>query len=163
MLSYYKDGLMSQNKMKTLLWLDDYRDPFLKKNEPAHPYVQMYCPNYYDSDENNIVWVKNYDEFVAWITENGLPDKISFDHDLADEHYAPEKRYGDYNDWVSEQEFQEKNGMDCAKWLVDYCLDNNIEIPSFTVHSANPSGAENIRKLLLNFLTFQLRQKTDTE
>ena len=43
-----------------------------------------------------------------------------------------------------------KSGYDCAKWLVDYCLDNGITIPNFGVHSANPVGAENIRGLLVN-------------
>ena len=31
--------------------------------------------------------VKNYRQFVEYITNNGLPEVISFDHDLADEHY----------------------------------------------------------------------------
>jgi hypothetical protein len=147
------------SKNKTLLWLDDYRCPFNTTNEPAHPYLQMYCPDYVDK-EDNIVWVKNYEEFCNWISENGLPNKVSFDHDLADEHYAPEERYDDYNVWASEQEFKEKTGMDCAKWLIDYCLDINSELPMWSVHSANPSGAENIRKLLTNFLKFQNKQKT---
>jgi hypothetical protein len=29
--------------------------------------------------------VRSYDEFVKWIEENGLPDKLSFDHDLGEE------------------------------------------------------------------------------
>lgn len=160
MRNYYKDGLKKMTK-KVLLWLDDYRDPFGKVNEPPHPYLQMYCPDFFNEDDREIIWVKDYDEFVVWITENGLPTKISFDHDLADEHYAPPDRYGDYNVWASEQDFKEKTGMDCAKWLIDYCLDNNKELPIWTVHSANPSGAENIRRLLQNFLKFQDRQKTD--
>ena len=30
--------------------------------------------------------VRNYDDFVKWIEENGLPDIVSFDHDLAEVH-----------------------------------------------------------------------------
>jgi hypothetical protein len=146
------------SKSKMLLWLDDYRCPFNTPDEPAHPYLQMFCPEYVGK-EDKIAWVKSYDEFKAWIGDNGMPKWISFDHDLADEHYAPESRYGDYNTWASEQGFKEKTGMDCAKWLVDYCIDNNCELPLWAIHSANPSGVENIRNLLRNFLKFQDKQK----
>ena len=136
------------NKIRTLLWLDDCRDP------KDSVYLSKFCPEF-DNVRKDVIWVKNFDEFGKWIIENGLPDKISFDHDLADEHYAPERRYGDYNTWAKEQEFQEKTGMDAAKWLIDYCLDNNKELPLWTCHSANPSGVENITKLLVNFIKHQ--------
>tara|TARA_R110000796_G_scaffold58413_5_gene134920 strand:+ start:24401 stop:24838 length:438 start_codon:yes stop_codon:yes gene_type:complete len=137
---------------KIILWLDDYRDP------KTSDFLPKFIPNFKNYDD--IFWVKNYDGFCEWITNNGIPInidllKISFDHDLADEHYAPENRYDDYNTWANEQNFQEKTGMDCAKWLVDYCLDNNKLLPTWMVHSANPSGAENITKLLLNFMKHQ--------
>lgn len=41
--------------------------------------------------------------------------------------------------------------MDCAKWLVDYCIDNKERLPKIFVHSANPVGADNILGLLNNF------------
>ena len=77
-----------------------------------------------------VVWVKDYDEFVSWIEENGLPDGINFDHDIA---------------------HHEKTGMDCAKWLVEYCMDNNKKLPKFKSHSANPVGRDNIENLLKNY------------
>ena len=133
---------------KKLLWLDDVRDPFVN-----NIWVQKYAPEFLNSGE--IIWVKSYDEFESWIYTNGLPDRISFDHDLADEHYAPENRFDDYNQWAKEQNFKEKTGMDCAQLIIDYCIDFNKSLPVCTVHSANPSGAENINKLLLNFLKHQ--------
>jgi hypothetical protein len=56
--------------------------------------------------------VRSYDEFVAYINENGIPDFVSFDHDLADQHYVAmlaevEGRPADYGD--------EKSGYDAAK------------------------------------------------
>ena len=78
--------------------------------------------------------VRSYGHFVEWITENGLPEFISFDHDLSE-------REG----------ILEPTGMDCAKWLVNYCLDNNKLLPKWAVHSANPAGYDNIKGLLLNF------------
>jgi hypothetical protein len=107
--------------MKTLLWLDDIRNPKISD------WLMMYAPDFVDNSEN-VIWVKSYNEFIDWILKNDTPYKISFDHDLG----------------------EVKSGFDCAKWLVDYCLDNQKSIPHFVVHSANPVGAENITHLLLN-------------
>ena len=130
--------------MKNLLWLDDLRNPFIdeEKRVPI------------GNDKWNINWVLNYEQFVQWIEIYGLPDAISFDHDLADEHYTPEYFWDDYEESKKFQEwrgktYQEKTGMDCAKWLVDFCMDNKVELPKFYVHSANPVGADNIRGLLI--------------
>ena len=78
---------------------------------------------------NNIVWVKSYKEFTQHIDNNSLPDGICFDHDLG----------------------EEKTGYDCAKWLVNYCMNNNLQLPVYAIQSANPVGKENIDKLLTNF------------
>ncbi len=103
--------------MSYKLYLDDIRTP---------------------DDHKKWVIARNYDEFVAIIKEKGTPDYISFDHDLADEHYG-----GDYS--------KEKTGMDCAKWLIQ----EDIVVENFNVHSANPVGAENIRSLLNNWIQFK--------
>ena len=128
------------------LFLDDMRQV-----RDACYYVSN--PKVYWEDGWDIV--RNYGEFVEYIEKNGLPDLISFDHDLADEHYND--LFSDEN-WVKDDSdidlkygsYKEKTGLECAKWLVDYCIDNKIQIPHFGVHSANPVGAENIRGLLNN-------------
>jgi len=136
-------------KREVLLWLDDYRNPFeLKKN-----WLRFYAPRWvYNLDD--VVWVKNYDAFTKWITNNGLPHQIAFDHDLAVEHYAPSEVYEaeEYDKWEKTKDFEEKTGMDAAKWLVEYCMDNNLKLPMFVVQSANPNGAKNIREYLTSFL-----------
>ena len=121
-------------QMKKCLYLDDIRIP---QNIPL--------------DHEPWIIVRNYNDFVAYIKENGLPSLISFDHDLADEHYNPAMYHGaeKYNEILAN--FTEKTGFDCAKWLVEYCMDNDIKMCQFTVHSANPAGAENILGLLNNF------------
>lgn len=134
--------------MKNLLWLDDIRNPFL--NEEGKVPTDKNGENY------NIKWVLNFEQFVKWIELFGLPDAISFDHDLADEHYTPEYFWNNYEESKKFQEWrrqyhQEKTGMDCAKWLVDYCIDNEKKLPRIFVHSANPVGADNIKGLLDNF------------
>ena len=91
--------------------------------------------------------VRDYKEFANWISFHGLPDLISFDHDLADIHYEV-----DFKDWefTADQLGVEETGLDCAKWLVDYCLDNGLKLPQYIVHSANPAGRKNIQSYLDN-------------
>ncbi|MCR5496024.1 MAG: hypothetical protein K6F15_10355 [Treponema sp.] len=98
--------------MKKLLWLDDLRNP--------EDYIK---------DDYDITWVKNYDEFVNLINEQGLPDVICFDHDLG----------------------EEKSGYDCAKFLIEYCQARNLDIPQYDIQSSNIVGKDNIRNLLNNW------------
>lgn len=60
------------------LYLDDYRYPKLSFD---------YTNNSIYNDKDWDI-VTNYDEFVNYIQKNGLPNLISFDHDLAGEHYT---------------------------------------------------------------------------
>jgi hypothetical protein len=127
------------------LFLDDYR-------VPADCSLYMYqrginCDIYREKWEI----VRSYKQFIEWITKNGLPDIISFDHDLGDEFYDPEE-YGSevYNEEYDNFEF--KSGYDCAKWLIEYCMDNNKPLPKYIIHSMNPVGSKNIESLLASFL-----------
>jgi hypothetical protein len=58
--------------MKTLLWLDDIRNPFENSWLVFSPIEQPF----------DVIWVKSYNEFTKWIKKNGLPTAICFDHDL---------------------------------------------------------------------------------
>lgn len=116
--------------MKTILWLDDIRDPF---NNIEWKWMIQYLKEEYleiEDEPCEAYWVKTQPDFEKYITQNGLPDLISFDNDLG-------VGYGE--------------GYDCAKWLVEYCMDNDKELPEWYVHSANPVARENIEKLLNNF------------
>lgn len=80
------------------------------------------------------VTVRSYDEAVAHVLVHGMPEAISFDHDLGDA--VP-------------------TGFDFAKWIVEGHLDGDRPLPEnfcYTVHSANPPGRANIEGLLGNFL-----------
>jgi len=94
--------------------------------------------------------VRSYNEFVAFITMNGLPRVISFDHDLADEHYKLYHEACDSGVFAYEKT-TEKTGYHCAYWLVQYCLENKFNLPKYYIHTMNPVGAKNIRDLLGNF------------
>ena len=62
-----------QDKKDLLLFLDDLRNP--------KDVIWVNLPE--------VEWtvVRNYDDFVNTIIDKGVPTRISFDHDLADEHY----------------------------------------------------------------------------
>ena len=100
-------------------------------------------------------WVvaRNYDEFIKTITDKGMPFFISFDHDLSTEHYPfVEKDGGIHSPKVIPYDrYTEKTGFHCAKWLVEYCIDKNLDLPVYECHSANPVGAANIRSYLESY------------
>ena len=96
---------------KTLLWLDDIRNPNTENWLDYSPIEKPF----------KTIWVKNYNDFVEWIEQNGLPTAICFDHDL-----EPDIINGDpMKPWECTIEYA-KTGFDCTKWLVDYCMDNNF-------------------------------------
>ncbi len=90
--------------------------------------------------------VRSYDEFVAFITENGLPTLIAFDHDLGHEYDVS----GGLNT-------TEMTGYHCAKWVIEYCLDNDLDFPEYRVHSMNVVGKDNIHKLIMSFIMRRTR------
>lgn len=87
----------------------------------------------------NWTLVKTYTEFINCITANGLPEFVSFDHDLGE---------------LAVIDGEEKSGYDCAKWLIDYCINNQLNLPAYFCHSMNPVGSEKIRGLLQNYSIF---------
>lgn len=126
------------------LFLDDVRD------------------SYFLHDTRTWTTVRNYNDFVKIIKERGLPKFISFDHDLATEHYPIFEENINFGKpyEIPYAKYKEKTGYDCAKWLVEYCLDNKLTLPDFQVHSMNPVGKENIRKLLIGFRNHQQKENT---
>ncbi len=98
-------------------------------------------PNEFLKDLLAWVVVRNYNEFVTVVTERGLPGFVSFDHDLAEEHYASDDC----------SQFKHRTGLDCAKWLINHCLKTNQDLPKWQVHSMNPVGRLNIKHRLQDF------------
>ena len=130
------------------LFLDDIRIPEDAIGLVPSNLNQLYFENDWDI-------VRNFLEFCNYIQKFGLPDFISFDHDLADDHYND--LFSDKNLSIPNSdivlkydEYSEKTGYECAKWLVDWCFDNSQKIPKFVVHSANPVGKKNIESYLNN-------------
>ena len=131
------------------IFLDDIRYP-----RDAFYYTK-------NKDFLDLSWtiVRNYDEFIGIVEKNyklgQFPELIAFDHDLADEHYDTVGK----TDLTLREYYmtadREMTGYDCAKWLVDFCMDNNVVLPRFIVHSMNPDGKRNIITLLENFKKHQ--------
>ena len=137
-------------KTLNILWLDDKREPYYylyKKKSDSKAFLRnkSFYNNLLSKYDANFTWVKNIDEFKNFILINGVPDFVSFDRDLGT---AP------------------ITGMDCAKWLVNYCKENGIKFPQYFIHSANvyngqvainnmlkDSVAENVVKLSKEDLT----------
>jgi hypothetical protein len=128
------------------LFLDDIRFPKDAINLVPTDFVKLYWEKDWDI-------VRNYDELAQYLTSSGVPDLISFDHDLADFQYdlTPD----DYSN-MSEEDMimkfgsMEKTGLDCAKFLVEYCMNVGSLLPEYVVHSANPTGKKNIQAYLDN-------------
>lgn len=100
----------------------------------------------------NWVIVRSYKEFVETIKQKGVPTTVSFDHDLADEHYAEYARVHAVNPplKIDYTRFNEKTGYECAQWLTNYCVDNNVEIPYYYLHTLNAVGRMNIFSVMEN-------------
>lgn len=127
--------------MKKLLWLDDCRDPNTDDWLVFSPIGRTV----------DVHWVKSYAEFVNWITQNGLPEGICFDHDLGKEFEINLLKKGASKKLARQLKQEEKTGYDAAKWLVDYCMQHSLNLPLYNIQSANPVGKENISSYLENF------------
>ena len=111
-------------------------------------------------DDERQPWDDSWDhvktplEFKKYITylyalTNKLPDIISFDHDLHYEHFDIPKNYSRMY-----ENYKHETGWHCAKWLCDFCIDEGLEVPEISIHSANKIGADNIAKTIMNVCLF---------
>lgn len=125
------------------LFLDDIRNPvhciaYMKHRIGGRNHIYF---------ENEWLICRTYESFKNTLEEHGLPEFVSFDHDLSTEHYREmrtKEDWEEYNAWDG----REETGLDCAKYLVDYCMKNKLKLPEYAVHSMNPVGAEAIGKYL---------------
>lgn len=108
--------------MKTLEQVKQYFEE--QDSELSTKEVYIFLRAFYTADEissADITVISSTRKiYRTHIINHSLPDGICFDHDLG----------------------EEKTGYDCAKWLVDYCMDNNLKLPLYAIQSANPVGKE---------------------
>lgn len=122
------------------LFLDDVREPSDVKWLVSHI-------GHRPCDLPMLDWlvVRDFNEFTACIGTNGIPIAISFDHDLAPDHYPTVGNHSpDYDR-------HEKTGFHCAKWLVELCIDTCRSLPpEIFIHSLNPIGKKNIESIIIS-------------
>jgi len=98
--------------------------------------------------------VRSYNEFVEIISKFGLPKHISFDCDLdSEEHYpwcALTALYFERGE-IPYHLYKEKTGYDAARWLVEYCKERDLDLPTWTVHSMNVLAAKHTKDYLKNY------------
>jgi len=128
------------------LFLDDERIPY-GDTKQSSAFDLTRNPKYQILDW---VIVRNFGDFVKTIEERGLPEMISFDHDLQDFHYY---HYSTYTIWSGKIDYTvvEGTGFECAKWLTQYLLDNDLDAPEILIHTQNTVGAVNIRREFENY------------
>lgn len=120
------------------LFLDDYRHPNQVFRDKRALDGQMRI-------------ARSSQEAKTMLESYGCPTFISFDHDLADDHYVGMPEYNANS--------KEETGYDFAKWLVWKDLETLGKfIPkefAFNVHSMNPVGAANIREYLNSYFEYK--------
>ncbi len=124
------------------LYLDDMRYPYDTFNYTKDPrYSKL-----------DWIVVRSHAEFVKTVNKLGLPNLVSFDHDLADSHYdmIGQSNLLSWDEYYVSDD-REMTGYDSAKWLCDYCLDHDVNFPEYLVHSWNKVGSVNIKSYIENF------------
>ena len=90
---------------------------------------------YVNTNLNKVVCAATYDEFVVVLNKlfNKYKhiDEIWFDHDLGD---------------------HSGTGLECAKYLVEFCMNNDMQLPEYHIQSANVVGKQNIDSYLKSYL-----------
>jgi len=144
--------------MKYNLFLDDIRFPYInphnyvgREKNDIETFVSAWHYSRYDPFKlEEWIIVRNHDEFIKCVEENGVPELVAFDHDLGDEHYPGPKDSKNTKD-INYEKFTEKTGYDSAKWLCHFCELNNVKFPEYYVHSWNKVGAKNIITYIENY------------
>ena len=91
------------------------------------------------------VIVRSYDEFVKAVKEYGVPKFVTFDHDLAEEHY----KEGFAGVAPLYDQYKEKTGYHAAEWLVHHCAEQGFtSLPDYQAHTMSPVGRENIHRVM---------------
>lgn len=131
--------LQYANSPEASLAYQDYR----KAMRRAFPYA-LFLDD--ERQPQDVIWkqyptglwwhtVRTVGQFKTHIELNGLPSFVSLDHDL--------------QDFVSGIEY---TGMDCAKFLTDYCTTHVLPLPVVCIHSKNGPGKDNIASWFASYL-----------
>lgn len=89
----------------------------------------------FDTSQCIVFCAATFDEFVDVLNrtynEFNRVDEVWFDHDLGE---------------------NAGSGYDCAKYLVEFCIEKNMPLPEYHIQSNNPVGKLDIDSYLRSFL-----------
>jgi len=122
------------------LFLDDVRTPF---NCSKYMHTKLGPDNLIYLEDDWVI-VRNFDDFKIAVRTYGIPNIVSFDHDLADMMYDPETHTESFT-------YKEQDGSVCAKWLMEFCEEHEKYPDKIWIHSANVWGRKRIRDIITDF------------
>jgi hypothetical protein len=116
--------------------------------------IRIYLDDIRTPLETDWVICRNYEEFVQKVSDAGLEniELISLDHDLGQTAIREYFKNTSKNYIIDYNNIHEKTGYDCTKWIVNKSIDEEIDLPTITVHSANPVGSANMMGYINNYL-----------
>ena len=137
---------MKTNNFK--LFLDDIRQP-----EDAWIYSER-VKLLDKTNTHGCEWeiVRNYNDFCEFINKYGIPEVVSFDHDLCQEHM---EHYFDVTSKIGVIEYgnlKTPTGKHCAEFFVDKWKEAGKPKVYVFVHSANRWGQTEIKSVLKELL-----------
>lgn len=106
---------------------------------------KLYLDDLRSPEKDGFMIARTVAEAQEFINRWGMPEFISFDHDLG----------------IDDMGNLLPDGYDFAKWLVKMDMDREITLPKnfeFEVHSKNPVGAENIRHYLDSYMRLKAKK-----
>ena len=117
------------------------------KLRPIDVFNKTFIPKY----KEQFVVFKSFGEFVEYVQDHfkkdgSYPDFISFDYLLTDVQLQVTE---DYSVYQNEESYKD-SGLECAKWIIDFCRRNNLPIPKYMVHDTNSSGKRKIDGVFKN-------------
>lgn len=142
------------------LFLDDLRKPehayIYPKRNGAGLIIETQSLKYVSNVQNDDwIIVRNYDDFVKTIEEKGLPNVVSFDHDLHEEHIKHYYSVTEKTGIIEYGNLKIKTGKHCAEYFVQKCQKLKPKnLPEVFIHSANKWGVEEIKNILKQIYNF---------
>ena len=136
------------------LFLDDLRKPehayiAPKRDDNSIIITSNSLANISGVSNDDWVIVRCYEEFVQALDDRGIPNVVSFDHDLDEEHIRHYYSVTELSGIIEYSNLKVKTGKHCAEYFVQKCKELKPEqLPDVYIHSANKYGAEEIKRVL---------------
>ena len=101
-----------------------------------------------DVVEDPFKWkrITSFADFKDHIKKQGLPEEICFGYELNDSHYMEDEYEEEYFCELL-MENHKDTGLDAAKWLIRYCIDNKLKLPKIRIKTYNKIAEQQFKNL----------------